>query len=150
MRGLTLAVLVLIIAVALYLYKEHNEIFGRFLKISRKDSSQKEKVTQDTAEPSNRPEENIPQDTAKTAPDFLQKNASVRQDTETEEGEELVTIIKVESGTVFYTVRCQSCNRNDNQTRQIRNPLPGMNRMELFRCPYCGKASKIYIEHQPE
>jgi len=143
MKGLTLAILALLIALTLYLYKEHTEIFNSFFNIGKNKTSksleQRDKNAQkkdDALSPKNADIE-----TQRLKKSVNEKNKILKTS---------VIIIKVKNNIVYYSITCPNCKKADNQIHQCRNPFKGMKKMDLYRCPYCGKASKVYIEHQIE
>ena len=57
-----------------------------------------------------------------------------------------VRIRERKNGMVYYSVTCPHCQKKDHALKQTREPLPGMNKMETYRCPACSKTTKIYIQ----
>ena len=133
MKSLLTAIFILVIVITVYFYQKHLD------SIINSGRPKKSEETQEQKKYTSPNKQNIPQNKKKPGP--IKKTVTPER-----EEQETVTITKRESGMIFFQVTCPFCHKENKEIKQTRSPFAGQKKMEVFRCSYCGKTKRIYIE----
>jgi len=133
MKNLLTAIFILFIVITIYLYQKHLD------SIINSGPPKKSEKTQEQKKYTPPNKQNIPQNKKKSRP--IKKTVAPEQ-----EDQGMVTITKRENGMVFFQVTCPFCNKKNKEIKQTRSPFANQKKIEVFRCSYCGKTKRIYIE----